>query len=247
MSELNDRVRYRALRGLGKCSRCGMPLPFPGPVRKLYCAHCQGLNERDATFWVEVLQYASRETAVGVHGFEVKEEPPPAELASDPVDAPDWLVGGDLPGLRLFGAALEGPGGELGPTVPQEARPVVMSCPKCGAALEVTGESERSVTCQYCQSAVYLPDPLWQQLHPVQQAGWWYVEYRGGTAAERREAAVSDKLRARVAHAMAEPLAPRPGSPAGEPEEPVSNKATIFVVLACVLSALGVAAYFLLR
>jgi len=133
-SEFDARVRYRRLRVIDKCSHCGMPLPFPGPVRKLHCAHCQGLNERAPAFWVNWLESANRDDPDSEN---VKLELPPPELAGDPVDAPYWLISDDLPyTLRLFGATLEGPEGELAPTVPQEVRPVVMSCPKCAAALE---------------------------------------------------------------------------------------------------------------
>jgi hypothetical protein len=61
-----------------------------------------------------------------------------------------------------------------------------MSCPQCAGALQVTAESERTVTCQYCQSAVYLPDPLWQRLHPVRIAAWWYVKLQGLSAEDER-------------------------------------------------------------
>jgi hypothetical protein len=52
--------------------------------------------------------------------------------------------------------------------------PVVFACPQCQASLPLDG-SGRMVTCGYCHANVYLPDELWQRLHPAHAATRWYV------------------------------------------------------------------------
>jgi DNA-directed RNA polymerase subunit RPC12/RpoP len=68
--------------------------------------------------------------------------------------------------------------------VPRAANPVVFSCPRCAGALSVDG-SNRLVRCQYCTSDVYLPDDLWQRLHPVATVSRWYAWFREDSAEER--------------------------------------------------------------
>lgn len=76
-----------------------------------------------------------------------------------------FLVGEDV-------GQINGAGGGL--AAPKAANPVVLYCPNCKAALSVDG-SKRMVACQYCSTDVYLPDELWQRLHPVAQASRWYA------------------------------------------------------------------------
>ena len=75
------------------------------------------------------------------------------------------------------------PPGEKGeePLRPDEgsSTPIVMSCPKCAAALEVSSASERIMHCQYCSSEVYVPDEVWTRLHPVRVAEEWFVGLSG--------------------------------------------------------------------
>ena len=46
------------------------------------------------------------------------------------------------------------------------AAPVLFSCMGCGGSLSVDG-SERAVSCGYCGASNFLPDALWQRMHPV--------------------------------------------------------------------------------
>jgi hypothetical protein len=71
-------------------------------------------------------------------------------------------VGGSAPGTPTVSAPAKA------------ANPVAFYCPNCKGALSVDG-SKRMVTCQYCSTDVYLPDELWQRLHPVAQAARWYA------------------------------------------------------------------------
>ncbi|MBN1435341.1 hypothetical protein JW921_11310 [Candidatus Fermentibacterales bacterium] len=63
---------------------------------------------------------------------------------------------------------------------------IVMSCPKCGGALEVSSKSERIMSCQYCSCEVYVPDEVWARLHPVRVAEEWFVGLEGRNIHELR-------------------------------------------------------------
>jgi hypothetical protein len=60
------------------------------------------------------------------------------------------------------------------PAVQAATHPVLFACMGCGGGLRVDGTT-RSVTCEYCEAANYLPDGLWQQLRPVPKASWFYL------------------------------------------------------------------------
>lgn len=60
---------------------------------------------------------------------------------------------------------------------PAAAKPVVLSCAACGANLSIDGKS-REVKCEHCGSDNYLPDELWQQLHPGEKGHVFYLIYR---------------------------------------------------------------------
>ena len=75
------------------------------------------------------------------------------------------------------------------------SKPVMLACPGCGGSLKVTGDSERTVTCLFCDADVYLPDDLWARLHPQQTAADWFLRLEGPTTKERdedREAAIAE-------------------------------------------------------
>ena len=77
---------------------------------------------------------------------------------------------------------------QLGSARSSETEPVVMACQSCGASLEVDG-STRMVTCGYCDASNFLPDPLWQALHPKVKAQVFFVVSEL-TDAQRVEAVV---------------------------------------------------------
>jgi DNA-directed RNA polymerase subunit RPC12/RpoP len=56
-------------------------------------------------------------------------------------------------------------------------RPVLFSCARCGANLEVTADTKRILTCSYCDSDLFLPDALWRALHPVQKRRPFWVRF----------------------------------------------------------------------
>lgn len=42
----------------------------------------------------------------------------------------------------------------------------VFKCMTCGAGLELTKETKRTIKCNYCDNENYLPDTIWTKLHP---------------------------------------------------------------------------------
>lgn len=56
-------------------------------------------------------------------------------------------------------------------------KPVLFSCPRCGAGLDIAAESPRILTCKYCDSDLYLPDALWHALHPVKRRAPFWVGF----------------------------------------------------------------------
>jgi hypothetical protein len=70
---------------------------------------------------------------------------------------------------------------------PPAPRPVALTCPSCGAGLHITAENPRLTACEFCSAEVYLPDPVWHQLHPVRVVKPFYVRFEGQTRREREE------------------------------------------------------------
>jgi predicted RNA-binding Zn-ribbon protein involved in translation (DUF1610 family) len=86
--------------------------------------------------------------------------------------------------LRQVGARqvfLAPPNGEApSPTEATEPpKPVVLHCPNCGAALQITAQTKRICTCQYCDVDTYLPATLWNQLHPVRKRRAFWLRFKG--------------------------------------------------------------------
>ena len=52
---------------------------------------------------------------------------------------------------------------------------VVIKCMTCGAGLEITGKTKRTIKCQYCDNENYLPDNIWQKLHPHKDTEPFFV------------------------------------------------------------------------
>ncbi len=43
---------------------------------------------------------------------------------------------------------------------------LVFKCMTCGAGLELTSDTKRTIKCKYCDNENYLPDSIWVKLHP---------------------------------------------------------------------------------
>ncbi len=90
---------------------------------------------------------------------------------------------------------------------PPAPRPVALTCPSCGAGLHITVENPRLTTCEFCSADVYLPDAVWQKLHPVKVVTPFYVRFEGQTwrEIERERQHLADRTEAnRAARARAE-------------------------------------------
>lgn len=59
--------------------------------------------------------------------------------------------------------------------VDDKASTVVIKCMTCGAGLEITNKTKRTVMCQYCDNENYLPDNIWQKLHPHKETEPFFV------------------------------------------------------------------------
>ena len=94
--------------------------------------------------------------------------------------APDWLAEKVPQAKQVFFAEREG---SEQPDGNPSAKPVALTCPQCGGGLVVTGESERTVPCKYCEVDVYLPDGVWKRLHPSKTAKYWMIRFQGEYAA----------------------------------------------------------------
>jgi DNA-directed RNA polymerase subunit M/transcription elongation factor TFIIS len=60
---------------------------------------------------------------------------------------------------------------------PNAVKPILFTCPACAGNLKVDG-SDRVITCNFCNSDIYLPDDLWFRLHPVKVVERWYLIVR---------------------------------------------------------------------
>lgn len=91
--------------------------------------------------------------------------------------APEWLHKIKKSGRRaeqIFCAEREGEEHDI---KSKSIKPIVTSCLQCGSNLKITVKSPRNVTCSYCDTTQYLPDPLWFALHPIKTRKGWYIRW----------------------------------------------------------------------
>ncbi len=60
-------------------------------------------------------------------------------------------------------------------TADDKSSTVVIKCMTCGAGLEITSKAKRTVKCQFCDNENYLPDNIWQKLHPHKDVEPFFV------------------------------------------------------------------------
>lgn len=58
-------------------------------------------------------------------------------------------------------------------------KPVIFSCPSCSAVLSINAKTERILNCEHCDADIYMPDPIWNRLHPVKIICPWTIIYEG--------------------------------------------------------------------
>jgi ribosomal protein S27E len=102
--------------------------------------------------------------------------------AGEVFPAPAWLRMA-VPEARqiFFGEREERSGAGGTPVEADQAaiKPIALNCPQCAGGLVITKEMERTVPCKYCGIDVYLPDGVWQKLHPARKAKYWMVRFEG--------------------------------------------------------------------
>ncbi|HOD13699.1 MAG TPA: hypothetical protein PLA65_12975 [Spirochaetota bacterium] len=189
---------YQALTIELTCPYCSQPVFVNGPLKKAHCQSCQRETAvtgpvwaaiRDAGYGVSsftsplrlVLEKRGGQPACSACGGHLPTNDLPKgkratvqcpscmkEHSSFPV--PGWLAWSRNAELVLC-AEEEG----VRSPAEKEAKPVAISCIKCGAPLEITMETPRNATCKYCTTVQFLPDPLWLSLHPVKIKQAWYI------------------------------------------------------------------------
>lgn len=193
--------RRRTFTMLLSCRHCGGSLPWQGPLRAVRCAACQGNNPLAAKKVATMLHGQAR-----ARQKERLRQPPCASCGA-PLDLQAILSGQDssvscaqcgsaliaypppawlqheLPALELIVGGerdtADYPADSEPVVVPRVSGPVALACPSCQAGLTVDSDSARTISCEFCNTSVYLPDDLWRVLHPVKQAQPWTIVFRG--------------------------------------------------------------------
>ncbi len=73
------------------------------------------------------------------------------------------------------------------PAIETGGKPIVFSCPSCGAGLKAGVNTERFIPCGHCDSEVYIPDLIWKRLHPVRVMQPWTIVYEGRSTLQSAE------------------------------------------------------------
>lgn len=178
-----------------------MPLPLNRPAVDVECTQCGGANRIEPGLWSDLLiNIEASGSARPPDGWVLEVSDGEPEGVSEA--APPWLVA-NVPSLVAIATS---------PGAPRAVatEPVVMQCPTCSAGLNIDASRQRTTTCEYCQASVWLPDGLWRQFHPVEQARWWGARFDGDSTAGRLE--TRDRLekqlatQRKLAVAMAAPM-----------------------------------------
>jgi DNA-directed RNA polymerase subunit RPC12/RpoP len=88
---------------------------------------------------------------------------------------PDWMVRIAPTARRVIGALPEGD--VPAPDADPHTGPIVFGCLSCGANLNITTSTTRILRCEYCDSEQFLPNAVWQAMHPVKARPAWWVEF----------------------------------------------------------------------
>ena len=192
-----------------ECDKCGDMIPVNGPLRHVVCGSCQAQYDLTPSVWSTQVASSSEGYRILNNPYTCNDTDDTSRMCPAcekhfPFDeaavegdeeihcpycgreihsypAPDWLVK-ELPAVVhvVGGDREEGEGGSGVVLQPEETqRPVVLSCPNCGGGLKVTGESERLIPCEHCNTDVYLPDGVWRRLHPVDTVSPWTLVFEG--------------------------------------------------------------------
>ncbi|MBW2277731.1 MAG: hypothetical protein JRF63_09585 [Deltaproteobacteria bacterium] len=77
---------------------------------------------------------------------------------------------------------------------PSKAKPIFVGCENCGGSLSITADVPRHHDCQYCGTSVWIPDDLWERLHPVESTRGWYVRLDGPPRQGKLDQALADQV-----------------------------------------------------
>jgi hypothetical protein len=91
----------------------------------------------------------------------------------DTFPAPKHLRGG---AVQIFLAVRDTD--QLAERAAKTAKPVMFDCTNCGGNLKITTETTRFTTCQYCEVDLFLPQALWNALHPVRKRRAFWLRTR---------------------------------------------------------------------
>ncbi|MBP7738143.1 MAG: hypothetical protein KA369_19365 [Spirochaetes bacterium] len=193
------RPQYYSLKVEISCPFCSQPVFVNGPAKKAKCQSCLRDTGLPGPLWEKIarsdfgtIEYmdqlslivekagikaplcnscgASLDTDDIETGARTMPPCPSCKTSQSTFPLPEWLPWSQN-AEQVFCADEEGV-----PSPPIKGiKPVAISCIKCGAPLEITVETPRNATCQYCNTVQYLPDPLWLSLHPVKIKQAWYV------------------------------------------------------------------------
>jgi ribosomal protein L37AE/L43A len=61
---------------------------------------------------------------------------------------------------------------------PSNAKPVLFACTNCGGNLQINSTTSRILTCGYCDADLFLPQTLWNALHPVKKRCAFWIRMR---------------------------------------------------------------------
>jgi|WetSurMetagenome_2_1015567.scaffolds.fasta_scaffold04823_6 hypothetical protein len=71
---------------------------------------------------------------------------------------------------KAIGVINDSRGYDVNPDVVEsKSQTIVFSCMTCGAGLKLDKHSERLMKCTYCDNENYLPDAIWNRLHPYKE------------------------------------------------------------------------------
>ena len=71
---------------------------------------------------------------------------------------------------KAIGVINDSRGFDVNPDVVEDkSKIIVFSCMTCGAGLKLDNHSERLMKCTYCDNENYLPDAIWNRLHPYKE------------------------------------------------------------------------------
>jgi hypothetical protein len=89
--------------------------------------------------------------------------------------SPEWI---DYSSAKMIiGGVKEGVDSKT--DLDKSLQPIAMNCPNCSSPLKITQEKTRVTTCEYCESEFYIPEPVWDKLHPKKTVTTWSIKFEG--------------------------------------------------------------------